>query len=224
MRQVWHEAGYISHLQSDFTVVTVDLRGHGESGMPTDPAEYTSEKMSQDILAVADACSVKRFIIWAMSYGTKICRYLSVHSERVTKLIMMEAQLGLGASDQLRQDAVDFCAHWPPILQAQRDGTLDLESLSQSDQDMIKSFNVPLVLPWVRALLDWPSIEPADFRCPTLWLAGSEDQHAIASIKEREESLKGSLVQVHIIEGLDHSQVFDEIDRVFPTMLTSSRS
>jgi pimeloyl-ACP methyl ester carboxylesterase len=68
-------------------------------------------------------------------------------------------------------------------------------------------------------MLDWSAVEPADFRCPTLWLVGSEDRYAMTSLKEYEESLKGSRVQVHIVEGLDHNQVFDEIDRVFPTML-----
>ena len=210
MRQEWHEAGYVRRLRDNFTVITVDLRGHGESGLPTDPAAYTTDKMGQDILAVADACGVERFIIWGMSYGGKVSRYLAVQSERVAKLILMGTPLGLGVSGELRQDAIDFCAHWPPIVQAQRDGTLDLDSLSQDDQDVLRRINVPVVLAWVRAMLDWPAIEPADFRCPTLWLVGSEDRHAMASIKEYEESLKGSRVQVHVVEILDHEQVFAE--------------
>ena len=224
MRQEWHEAGYVRRLRDNFTVITVDLRGHGESDLPTDPADYTTDKMGQDILAVADACGIERFIIWGMSYGGKVSRYLAVQSERVAKLILMGAPLGLGVSGELCQDAIGFCAHWPPIVQAQRDGTLDLDSLSQDDQDVLRRLNVPVVLAWAGAMLDWPAIEPADFRCPTLWLVGSEDRHAMASIKEYEESLKGSRVQVHIVEGLDHEQVFTEIDRVFPTMLAFTQS
>jgi pimeloyl-ACP methyl ester carboxylesterase len=109
-------------------------------------------------------------------------------------------------------------------VQAQRDSTLDLDSLSQDDRDFLRHFNVPVMLAWVRAMLDWAVIEPADFRCPTLWLVGSEDRHAMASIKEREESLKGSKVRVHIVEGLDHEQVFAQIDKVFPTMLAFTQS
>jgi hypothetical protein len=41
----------------------------------------------------------------------------------------------------------------------------------------------------------------------------------MASLKEYEDSLKGSRVQVHMVEGLGHEQVFEEIDRVFPTLL-----
>jgi pimeloyl-ACP methyl ester carboxylesterase len=224
MRQEWHEAGYVKRLQDDFTVITIDLRGHGESAMPVDPADYTTDKMGQDILAVADACGVGRFTIWGMSFGGKVGRYLAAQSERVAKIILMGTPLGLGVSGELRQDAKVFCAHWPPIVQAQRDGALDLSSLSQDDQNFLRRFNVPVVLAWVRAMLDWPTIEPGDFHCPTLWLVGSEDKHAMASIKEYEGSLGGTRVHVHIVEGLGHDQVFEATDRVLAPMLTFTLS
>ena len=223
-RQEWHEAGYVGRLREDCTAITLDLRGHGESGLPTSPADYSTDKMGQDILAVADACGVERFAIWAMSYGGKASRYLAAQSERVTKLILMGTPLGPGVSGERRQQAIDFCAHWPPIVQAERDGTLDLDALSPEDRDVLRRLNVPAMLGWVRAMLDWPAVEPADFLCPTLWLIGSEDWHAMVTLREYEESLPGSRVRVHIAEGLDHNQVFDEIDRVFPTMLAFSKT
>ena len=223
-RQEWHEAGYVRRLETDFTVISLDLRGHGQSGLPTDPADYTTDKMGQDILAVADACGVERFTLWGMSYGGKVSRYLAVQSERVTRFVMMGTPLGLGVSGQLRQDAIDFCAHWPPIVQAQGEGTLDPDALSLEDQAFLCQFKVPVMLGWVRAMLDWPAIEPADFRCPTLWLIGSEDPHAMASLREYEASLPGTQVQVHVVEGLDHNQAFDEVDRVFPTLLAFTQS
>jgi pimeloyl-ACP methyl ester carboxylesterase len=223
-RQEWREAGYVGRLRDEFTLITMDLRGHGESGLPTDPADYTPDKMGQDVLAVADACGVERFDMWGISYGGKVSRYLAVQSERVAKFIMMGTPLGLGVSGQRRQEAIDFCGHWPSIVQAQRDGTLDLDSLSQHDRDMLHRFHIPVMLAWVRAMLDWPAIEPADFGCPTLWVVGSEDRHAMASLREYEEALKGSRVRVHVVEALDHEQAFDEIDVVLPTMLAFSRS
>ena len=223
-RQNWHEAGYVRRLQNDFTVIALDLRGHGESSMPTDPAAYTADKMGQDILAVADICGVEHFTMWGMSYGGKVSRYLAVESERVAKLILMGTPLGLGVSGERRREAIDFCAHWPAIVQAQREGTLALDLLSSDDQEFLRHFNVPVMLGWVRAMLDWPAIEPADFRRPTLWLVGSEDRHAMVSLKEYEAALKGSRVQVRIFQGLDHEQVFDDIDRVFPTLLAFTQS
>ena len=217
-RQEWYEAGYVARLTEDFTTITVDLRGHGESGLPTDPAAYTTDKLGEDILAAVDACGVERFTLWGMSYGGKVGRYLAVQSARVAKFIMMSTPLGLGVAGERRQEAIDFCDHWAPIMGAQREGTLDLDTLSKDDQAFLHHFNVPAMLGWVRAMLDWPAVEPADFRCPTLWLVGSEDPHALRSFKEYEASLAGSRLQVQILQGFDHMQVFDEVDSVFPIM------
>ena len=223
-RLEWHQAGYVNRLKDHFTVVTIDLRGHGESELPTEPTDYTTDKLCQDFLVVADTCGIERFILWGMSYGGKIGRYLAVRSERVAKLILMGTPLGLGVSGELRQDAIDFCAHWPAIVRAQREGTLDRDSLSQHDRNFLHDFNVPAMLGWVRAMLDWPTIEPADFPCPTLWLMGSEDRHAIDSLNEYQSSLENSMVQVKIFPGLDHEGVFNEIHQVYPSILEFMQS
>jgi surfactin synthase thioesterase subunit len=109
-------------------------------------------------------------------------------------------------------------------VNALNNGTLDFASLSEADQEQLRLFNVPVVLAWVKAMLDWATVEPADFRCPTLWLIGSEDKHAMITYIEYEEALKKSKVQVHFVEGLDHNQVFDEVDRVLPVMVDFTKS
>lgn len=218
-RQEWHAAGYVERLQDNFTVIAVDLRGHGESSAPEDPAAYTTGKMVGDILAVADACGFGRFIVWGMSFGSNLGRYLAIHSERVAKIVLMGTKMGLGVSGKLRQEVSDFSAHWSPIMQAQQAGRLEIALLSQQDQETLHNLNIPVVMAWSQAMLDWPSIVPADMPCPTLWLVGSEDSDAMASVREYEELLAGSQVQVQIVDGLNHEQTFDEIERVFPTVL-----
>jgi len=88
-RQQWHDVGYVERLKSNFKVITVDIRGNGQSDQPTDPASYATDKMCQDILAVADACGIAQFTIWGFSYGGNIARYLAAQSDRVAKLIIM---------------------------------------------------------------------------------------------------------------------------------------
>jgi pimeloyl-ACP methyl ester carboxylesterase len=223
-RQTWHEAGYVARLREDHHVIALDLRGHGESDLPTDPADYTTDKMGQDILAVADACGVEEFIVWGMSFGGNVSRHLAVQSERVAKIILMGARLGPAVTDEIRQDIAAFCEHWSPIIQSQREGTLDLDELSQEDREVSEQLNVPAAMAWGRAMTTWSSVEPEDFRCPVLWLVGSEDQPVMDSVREYEQRLEGSRIQLQIIEGLNHGDVFTEIDRVFATMLTFSQA
>jgi pimeloyl-ACP methyl ester carboxylesterase len=223
-RQMWHEAGYVERLQDNFTVIPIDLRGHGESDQPSEPVEYTIDKMLQDVLAVADACEVERFIIWGFSFGSRVGRYVASHSERVTRIVLLGATLGVGISHEFRQYFAEFCEHWPPILQAQRAGLLDLDSLSTDDRDLLQRTNVAAQMAWGRAMLDWPAVEPIDFLCPALWLVGADDRMAMISAQAYEPSLPGSKVQLQIVEGLNHGQVFAEIDRVFATMLVFTQA
>jgi pimeloyl-ACP methyl ester carboxylesterase len=44
-RQEWHDAGYVQRLRDNFTVITLDLRGHGDSDLPTELADYTIDKI-----------------------------------------------------------------------------------------------------------------------------------------------------------------------------------
>jgi pimeloyl-ACP methyl ester carboxylesterase len=221
-RHVWHEVGYIERLQNNFTLIIPDLRGHGESDAPTEPSDYTTDKMIQDILAVVDTCGVERFMIWGFSFGGKVGRYVAVHSERVTKIVLMGTPLGSFISNEFRQYMADFCAHWTLILQADR--VLDTSSLSKDDREFMENNNVSAMMAWGQAMLNWAAVEPSNFHCPVLWLVGSEDQVTMTTVREFEQSLTSSKVQLHIVNDLNHGQIFDEIDRVFSTMLAFTQS
>jgi len=68
-RSWWTEPGYVDELRSDHRLVNVDIRGHGASDKPHDAAAYTSEALTGEVFAVADAEGLDRFAIWGQSYG-----------------------------------------------------------------------------------------------------------------------------------------------------------
>lgn len=179
-------------------------------------------KMIKDILAVVDLCGVERFVIWGFSFGGKVGRYVAVHSERVTKIVLMGTPLGSFISNEFRLYMADFCAHWTSILPA--DSVLDTALLSNDDREFMENNNVPAMMAWGQAKLNWPAVEPSDFHCPVLWLVGSEDQVAMTTVREYQQFLPYTQVKLHIIDGFDHGEVFDEIDRVFTTMLAFSQA
>lgn len=223
-RQDWHEVGYVERLNQKFTVVSIDIRGNGESDKPVASSDYTIMKHCEDVLAVADVCRLQHFALWGFSYGGNIGRFLAVQSNRVTKLIMMGIPFGLAASGGFRAFIETYCAHWQPIVQAQRNGTLDFATLSEDDQQDLQHENIAVAIAWLRAMLDWGAVEPSDLRCPTLWLVGSANEFAMANVNELKSTLSNSAVQVAIMEGLDHSGEFTEIDQVLPVMLSFTSS
>ncbi|MBU4010674.1 MAG: alpha/beta hydrolase, partial [Proteobacteria bacterium] len=211
---------YVERLKNDFKVITIDIRGNGESDKPIDPAYYTTEKHCQDILTVASACGLERFIIWGYSYGGNIGRYFAAQSRCVSKFVMGGFTFGPGASGPFRRFITDFSDHWFPILRAQADKSLDLQSLSAKDQSLLCRGEIPVILAWLSQILDWEAIEPGDLLCPTLWFAGSGNDDVMTDMKEYEAILEATNVRTEVIDGLDHWQEFTEIDRVLPAVLS----
>jgi pimeloyl-ACP methyl ester carboxylesterase len=219
-RKDWHDAGYIERLKDRYRLIAMDIRGNGDSDKPIEPAAYTTEKLGQDILAVADACGAQQFVIWGFSYGGNIARYLAAQSERVAGLVIVGIPFGAGASGAFRESIERMREHWVPILQAQQNGTLDEDALAAEDRGALRAGNMPLALAWLSAMLDWDTNSPEDLLAPALWLVGSENADAMASLKEYENTLPSTRVLPQVVQGLTHLQEFTETEAVLP-LLTS---
>src|SRR5271169_625517 len=70
-----------SDLAKEFRIVTYDLRGHGNSDKPFDPARYRDSKAwGDEVQAVIDAAGLKRPVLVGWSYaGRVISDYLATH-------------------------------------------------------------------------------------------------------------------------------------------------
>jgi pimeloyl-ACP methyl ester carboxylesterase len=91
-RSWWTEPGYVDELKRDHRLVNVDLRGHGTSDKPHDPAAHTSDLLIADVLAVADAEGLDRFAIWGQSYGGWIAWMTAAAvSERIPGIVVSGA-------------------------------------------------------------------------------------------------------------------------------------
>lgn len=70
-----------SRLTEEFHIVTYDLRGHGNSDKPLDPARYRdSRAWGDEVQAVMDAARLKRPLLSGWSYaGRVISDYIATH-------------------------------------------------------------------------------------------------------------------------------------------------
>ena len=211
-RHVWREAGYISRMASDFTVVAIDLRGNGDSDRPADASAYRIDRLVEDILAVADAVAAPRFALWGFSYGANIGRYVAARTERVSAMVYIGIPFGPAADARFRKAIDDMRAKWTPIIAAHSAGRLDTTSLPEPDRRAWERGNMPVTIAWLTALLDYPAVEPSAMRCPTLWLVGTENAGAMASVKAYEGKLAGTRVTLHLLDGANHPQELERID------------
>jgi pimeloyl-ACP methyl ester carboxylesterase len=211
-RRDWHKVGYVERLKDDFTVITVDVRGTGDSDHLYDISDYAIEKICEDLYAVADACGADKFAVWGFSFGGNIARYLGAWSDRVTAIAMIGVPFGPAVSKDFDQYVGNYVKRWDAQVRAYQQG--ELEKPRQ-----------PFVW-WAcfQAMRGWPDVKPGDVNCPAMLLVGTKNKPVMEWVQTNRDSLDAANVCVEVVEGLSHAREFDKIDRVFPMVSSFFKS
>ncbi|MBM6622708.1 alpha/beta fold hydrolase [Micrococcaceae bacterium RIT802] len=88
-RAIWRGLGYVRALDG-FTVVRIDLRGHGRSGKPHESGAYAMDLLVADVLAVMDAEQLAGAAVVGYSFGSRVGFSLAATAPgRVEKLVTL---------------------------------------------------------------------------------------------------------------------------------------
>ena len=215
-RRSWNQSGYVDRLAKDFTVVTLDLRGTGDSDKPIAKDAYTLDRMLEDLIAVADAAGAKQFHVWGFGHGGTIARYLPARSERVASAVLIGMTMGPAVTGVFKTGIEAMRAKWQPVIDAHTGGTLDVKSMPTSDRTAWEAGIAANVL-LLTSMIDYPPLEPTEIKAPTLWAVGSDDS-AVENLKEYEAKLKGTQVTGTILSSVNYSDSFIKIDQIMETV------
>lgn len=96
-----------------FHAVAPDLRGHGDSAKPDDPAAYSLEIFARDVLGLADTLGWPRFVLWGHSVGGMVAQVATLADpSRVSSLVLQATGHGPVSIDPAMVDmAVTIVEH-----------------------------------------------------------------------------------------------------------------
>jgi pimeloyl-ACP methyl ester carboxylesterase len=217
-RRSWQERGYMDPLRKQFTVITMDRRGTGDSGKPVGLDAYALDAVLADVLAVADAAGAKRFHVWGFGDGAVIVRHLAARSDRVSAAVVVGASLGPAVTGIARDAITAMRNKWRPLVEAQAAGKLDVKTLTQSDRTAWES-GIAISALSLGALLDFPPVEPVDIKVPTLWIVGTADDSLAPNVKEYEGKLKGTMITLKLLPSASYSDCFIKSDLIVPEVV-----
>jgi pimeloyl-ACP methyl ester carboxylesterase len=161
-------------LAQERTLITWDLRGHGGSDAPEDPAAYTHEACLADMQALLDEVGAERAVLGGQSLGGFLSlRFHLEHPERVAGLVLVDT--GPGFRDDAAREK------WNAAARDQPDGPVR-ELLAQHDSVILDT-------------LDQVSV-------PTLVVVGSEDALFLPAADVMERRIPGA--RKVTLEGAGH--------------------
>ncbi|MFI5315971.1 MAG: alpha/beta fold hydrolase [Myxococcota bacterium] len=178
----------VGPLSERYTVITWDLRGHGRSDSPADPAAYSVEVSLADMAALLDRARAARAVIVGHSLGG----YLSLafhlaHRERVAALVLLDTGPGY------RKD--DARAGWNRMVE---------ERARAFEAKGPKSLGLALAARGILAQRDGSAIESLPtIAVPTLVVVGENDKTFLAGSRYMAEKVPGAKLEV--IAGAGHS-------------------
>jgi len=96
--QMWK--GQVEALSRHHKLVLWDMRGHGQSDYPAEPAAYSEAATVGDIAALLDAVGARRAIVGGLSLGGYMSlAFYRAHPERVTALLIIDTGPGFKKDD-----------------------------------------------------------------------------------------------------------------------------
>jgi len=199
----WNEFGYVSKLRDRFSVVVVDLRGHGGSDTPID-RDFSAGGFASDVIAVLDDLQIESAHVFGYSLGGWVVFELaSSFPSRVRSAIS-------GGAHPYKEDLSTFRRFQPAeILQAWESLGAPLSSASRKrladmDRQVLSEMAVDRIDQTARL---------RNNRTRGLLVCGTKDlrfEHA------RRFSLENTRYEFVPIAGLDHLQTWLRLEQMLP--------
>jgi len=212
-----------SDLAKEFRIVTYDLRGHGASDKPLDPARYRDSKAWGDELqAVMDAAGLKRPVLVGWSYaGRVISDYLATHgASKIAGINFVDAPIKVDPAligDNLKNMPQMASEDLATNIAATRTFVHGCFSRQPSAEEFetILAFNM-MVPPKVRAGLSGRPLDASDLmsklKLPVLVSHGAQDRNAKLGAAEYTASIVPG-AKLSVYEGIGHSPFFEDAPR-----------
>jgi pimeloyl-ACP methyl ester carboxylesterase len=182
----------IAALSLRYRLILWDMRGHGQTDSPNDPAAYSEELTVGDMKALLDICKAERAVVGGLSLGGYMSLAFNVaHPERVKALMLFDTGPGY-RKDQARagwnqRAEATARAYETQGLAALGRSAEVLTSHHRSAQGLAHAARGMLAQRDARVMNSLESI-----KVPTLVLAGAKDEPFLAATDYMASKIPGA--------------------------------
>lgn len=212
-----------SDLAKEFRIITYDLRGHGASDKPEDPAKYRDGKAwADEVQAVMDAAGLKRPVLVGWSYaGRVISDYVTYRgADKLAGINFVDASIKFipeFVGDNLKNLPIMGSEDLATNIAATREfvhGCFSTQPTAE-DYEIMLAFNM-MVPPKVRVGLGGRPLDATEvmskLKIPVLVTHGSEDRNSkVGNAEYTAKTIPGAKLSVY--QGIGHAPFYEDATR-----------
>lgn len=216
-KEVWLESGWVDILKEHFTVISIDLRGNGESDASSEVDFYSQDKVISDINEIVKKCGFSIFNYFGHSYGATIGLKLCKDNKNVQKVICAGTNFG----DEFFKIIVpDIINDYEKFKNVKERNIFDEDNISNEDIEWLKNTNLDARIAKLKAMNKWTGIEINEIKTNLAIYSGEEDIPLVkeALINNQEELSKNNILS-KVFEKLNHSELVSKSEIVSPWVL-----
>jgi pimeloyl-ACP methyl ester carboxylesterase len=194
-----------------YRLVTWDMRGHGQTDSPADPAQYSAELTVADMRGLLQHLGVERAVVGGLSLGgyVSLAFYLA-HPEMVEALVICDSGPGYRSADaraawnlRAHERAAELKARGLDALGGRSREMREAARHHRSAQGLAHAARGMLTQKDARVIDGLPSI-----RVPTLVVVGDRDEPFLGPCQYMAKKIPGARLEV--IAGAGHSANLDQ--------------
>ena len=208
-----------------YRLISWDMRGHGQTVSPDDPAQYSLDLTVADMKALLDHLGIRRAVIGGLSLGGYVSlAFALAHPATVEALIICDSGPGYRNAEarekwneRARTRATDLETRGLAALGGRSRETKEAIKRHRSAQGLAHAARGMLAQTDARVIDSLPSI-----RVPTLVIVGDRDEPFVAPCEYMAKKIPGARLEV--VHDAGHSSNLDQPDafnRVFVEFLDS---
>jgi non-heme chloroperoxidase len=217
-------------LAKEFRIITYDLRGHGNSDKPLDPAMYRNNKAwADEVQAVIDMAGLKRPVLVGWSYAGRVISDYVTHkgTAKIAGINFVDASIKTNPEfigDNLKNLPLMASEDMATNIKATRDfvhGCFSKQPTAE-DYEIMLAFNM-MVPPKVREGLGGRPLDATEvmskLKLPVLVTHGREDLNSkVGNAEYTAKTIPGAKLSIY--DGIGHAPFYEDAAR-FNSELTA---
>lgn len=214
-RRMWGNYGIIQGLQDACTVITLDMRGCGDSQASDSAADYSLALHMEDVLGLLAHLGHNSAAVWGWSLGGTLALHLASYTDALTPTIVAGASIGQMYGPQWREQQRGI---WEPIAQAKADN--QLHTLSEAARPFAARTDFNVFFARLDGYATWPAIQPTDLKSRTVLYTGTNDGRVFTELMAHQDEIHAAGHQVYLLSNFNHVQLVMQTEIVLPTIRT----